>query len=295
LSHFTTVVILPKSVTMKSSRDLIEAQVQVALAPFNENTEVDPYDEKCYCVGSAARRASCEGEFSGEALEKLRREFHQIHKDDKDNDESAHLDHQWQKFTAEFFAGREAIERAHPMFEKPDSACDECSGTGTHQSQYNPKSKWDWWSIGGRWTGDFSGYEIEKDKRNYKRCGYCIAGTRLDMDTPVVWESGADPADHPVIGKGCNVCRGTGFELKWTSEFRSPDGDVAIVDCLIDRAEVYVPFAVLTPDGEWAERGEMGWWAIVTNEKDRDEWKESVAAIYEKYRGHVAVLCDLHI
>ncbi len=38
---------------------------------------------------------------------------------------------------------------------------------------------------------------------------------------------------------------------------------------MVDRS--CVTFAVLK-DGEWYERGEMGWWGVVHGEKDQDEW-----------------------
>jgi hypothetical protein len=31
-----------------------------------------------------------------------------------------------------------------------DPKCGECKGTGIYKSTYNPNSKWDWYSIGGR-------------------------------------------------------------------------------------------------------------------------------------------------
>jgi len=38
-----------------------------------------------------------------------------------------------------------------------------------------------------------------------------------------------------------------------------------------------LPFCVVTTEGEWHERGEMGWWAMVSNEKDGKTWREEVA------------------
>ena len=57
----------------------------------------------------------------------------------------------------------------------------------------------------------------------------------------------------------------------------------------------YVPFAIVTPQGEWLERGEMGWWAMVSNEKDRDTWHETVKAVFNNYPAHLAVTVDCHI
>jgi hypothetical protein len=39
----------------------------------------------------------------------------------------------------------------------------------------------------------------------------------------------------------------------------------------IDAALPFTTFAVIK-DGKWYERGEMGWWGIVTDEKSREEW-----------------------
>lgn len=43
-----------------------------------------------------------------------------------------------------------------------------------------------------------------------------------------------------------------------------------------------IPFCLVTDDGEWIERGEMGWWGIVTNEQDKDKWSESVISYIRK-------------
>lgn len=62
-----------------------------------------------------------------------------------------------------------------------------------------------------------------------------------------------------------------------------------------DIKEDNIPFAIVTPEGEWIEHGKMGWWGIVTDEKDKDNWKEIVKRVFEKYSDCIAVGCDLHI
>lgn len=65
-------------------------------------------------------------------------------------------------------------------------------------------------------------------------------------------------------------------------EARKSDDDLFMIDVdeFIVPKDVYVQrardaagvtFAVLK-DGQWYERGEMGWWGIVTDEKARDDW-----------------------
>ena len=57
----------------------------------------------------------------------------------------------------------------------------------------------------------------------------------------------------------------------------------------------YVPFAIITPENEWIEQGEMGWWANVSNEKSIKEWHGIVKTILAKYPTHLAVAVDCHI
>jgi hypothetical protein len=62
------------------------------------------------------------------------------------------------------------------------------------------------------------------------------------------------------------------------------------------RYDEFSGFAYLLPDGEWVERGKMGWFAVVRNESDVDAWKQSQINILEKYqKGYLAVGYDCHI
>ena len=55
----------------------------------------------------------------------------------------------------------------------------------------------------------------------------------------------------------------------------------------------YSTYAVVTPDGEWCEKGKMGWWAISTNENP--DWQEDIKSIFAKHNDCLAVLVDCHI
>jgi hypothetical protein len=54
-------------------------------------------------------------------------------------------------------------------------------------------------------------------------------------------------------------------------------------------------FAIVTPDGEWHERGDMGWWGIVQDEKAGEDWLLEVQRILAANQDCLAVGCDLHI
>lgn len=90
----------------------------------------------------------------------------------------------------------------------------------------NPNSKWDWYLVGGRWTGFFK----LKDGANGSH-----GEPGLMTDPP---EAGT--ADIVKLGDLAEPPRRT--------------------------------FAVVK-DGKWYERGRMGWWAMVSDEKAEEAWE----------------------
>ena len=100
-------------------------------------------------------------------------------------------------------------------------------------SIYNPNSKWNWYTIGGRFN-------------NYLKT---LSGktTNEDYVSKIDWED-------------------------------------------------ILPFAFVTPIGEWHERGKMGWWACVSNEKSHDNWeaefKEFLGSLDEDT---IVTVVDCHI
>lgn len=216
MSHSTVLVLLP------SRPDDIEEAATKALAPFDENMEVPEYMEPCFCVGGAARNhAQAAATAAHGTMESLRQSFrsHTIEL----RESGADVDAAWQAHIASWLDVRAAAEAAHPMAGKPDPDCEECGGSGQSATTRNPKSRWDWWAIGGRWDGLI------------------------------------------------------------------PDNACAVRDI---PAEVRT-FAVLDVGGVWHERGRMGWFAMVSDEKD--DWAATCAAILAANADAFAVLVDVHI
>jgi hypothetical protein len=56
----------------------------------------------------------------------------------------------------------------------------------------------------------------------------------------------------------------------------------------------FIPFAFVDQFGKWHERAEMGWWAITSNDKDENDWKEEFKTALNNYTGYVT-LVDCHI
>lgn len=182
-------------------------------------------------------------------------------------------------------------------------------GVWKEYSTYNPKSKWDWYTLGGRWHGmlklkpGFKGslgksgafdneslggvdqcrleaidFELmqneaaEKAAKEYDEIHAIIAGRdipRWKEDYVDKFEEINEARDaygkHPVIIDYCKKNVFVDIE------------DFAVTrDEYIEKARkgAFMTFAVVTEDGTWYERGEMGWWACVSNEKEDGEWEE---------------------
>ena len=239
MSHFTVLVI----------GDDPEGQLE----PYDENTEVEEYDRECSCGERKAMMAAREKvDKEYKTIEDLRKEF--AKKPIKERTEE-----NWRKFIGKY-------ERMEKKFIKeiginPDPKCSSCKGTGIYKSTYNPKSKWDWYSEGGRYDGMFilkstgkkanSGIMKDIDWKGMEKRNREEAGKHYDKIMAEV-KAGKEPIDMLEFIYGIK----TG---QTRAEFTK--------DC-VDQST----FAVVM-DGEWYEKGKMGWWAIVTDEMDDKKWR----------------------
>ena len=167
-------------------------------------------------------------------------------------------------------------------------------------------SRWDWWVIGGRFTGMLDGYKPWEDERNYEPCRFCEG-------TGTTTQAVADqyPAYQEHVGKPCIQCNTPG---RGDSEGRFPGkvmrfagfgfdhpGDIMPARAIdMDRIR-FVPTSVVTPDGEWHEQGRHGWFGTTMpdehgNEpKEEDTWRREFSEILEANRGAIAVVVDCHV
>lgn len=223
MSHFTVLVLLDNGSDIDF--DSITNAISEKLAPYDENLDVEPYDEKCWCVNAEASQYANEQANKLMTWDDLRSSFSRKHPEASGKERQS----LWKEHIQPYLDYLELLEKSHEMHQKARHNCEECNGTGIRQTTYNPKSKWDWYSIGGRWDGDLVNYTEIKSPN----MAYC----------------------HELIGK-------------------------------------YRPFAILSPLG-WHKKGDMGWWAIVTNEDEN--WHQAADKILELYKDHIAVLVDCHI
>jgi len=67
--------------------------------------------------------------------------------------------------------------------------------------------------------------------------------------------------------------------------------NTALTEDVIARDKI--PHAIITPDGEWHERGHMGWFAILVTENQN--WDPEAKELLARYPGYRVVILDAHI
>jgi hypothetical protein len=141
---------------------------------------------------------------------------------------------------------------------------------------------WDWYQIGGRWTGHFDGYQPDADPANIETCDLC--GGTGDRAT---FRSEPKENQHPL---GCNGCLGKGTKARWPTQWAAHDGDVKPVSQLI-KADVDV-FAICV-GYDWHGGEEYQPWKA-DGEKFHKRELPPLAWLQEQYPNHVAVIVDCH-
>lgn len=82
----------------------------------------------------------------------------------------------------------------------------------------NPNAKWDWYQVGGRWSGFFTGVNPAEDPRNQEICFLCGGTGRRDDE--IARERRRLNPDYT-----CNGCGGEGISTKWPTQWVS-EGNV---------------------------------------------------------------------
>lgn len=202
----------------------------------------------------------------------------------------------------------------------------------------NPNKKWDWWELGGRWTGFFKmkpnrppimvgrpGLMTERAKR-----GHGDVAKKRDIDFDGMRDEAGDKAaerwdvvnavlrEHPPLetwesarARFENIDDARDFYHKQPAMVALRANKQASEHTLWDGPDKYLvsrveyvqrardsaisTFAVVR-DGKWYERGKMGWWGVVSDEKDDAEWSRQFAALLDELPDDTLLsVVDCHI
>ena len=215
MSHFITLVF-----TKENGRT-----VEELLAPYDENIVYAPYVLYTREQAIAKIRKEIEDYKNGPYAEYISspKKYEESHPN------AEHINYLKNKFPKKLeWTDDECYEDMKWRFNKSM-----IEPNGDLLSIYNPNSKCDWYTIGGRWN-------------NYLKT---LSGeaTNEDYVSKIDWED-------------------------------------------------IVPFAFVTPIGEWHERGKMGWWTCVFNEKSHDNWKSEFKKFLDNLdEDTIVTVVDCHI
>lgn len=179
---------------------------------------------------------------------------------------------------------------------------------GNFYSVYNPQAKWDWYEVGGRWSGYFKlkdnapdtpvvgGHYSMTDEQREK----LVEDRRTDVACvgEIDWEGMRKE----------NLRKAEGWWADYQVDLLKPEKDRKhpyfqwgiekedTKETYLRRQGSLAPFAVLD-NGEWYERGSMGWWGVVSDEND--DWDKEFEAILAKWvkenKDMELTLVDCHI
>lgn len=119
--------------------------------------------------------------------------------------------------------------------------------------RHNPDGKWDWWQLGGRWTGVWSDYDPAKDPANRETCWLC-RGTGMRNDAlGQQWR--AEHPDYTCNGCGYGDDPTPGIMLKHAGSWvKRPDLDVIAIPKLLGTQSARLPYAIVAAPDVWLEK-----------------------------------------
>lgn len=190
----------------------------------------------------------------------------------------------------------------------------------------NPNRKWDWWTVGGRYSNRLI------KKNTHVKCD-SLKKSDIDFDTMlaerkneriILWNESkskynANPADsisfeearaemkahteQAVANRGNKALYQAIDDIPGARELRNkasfemyglPDEFLSLEEFVSDA--VPLSSLAIVKDGRWIERGEMGWWGVVHDEKDKDDWRQQFsAALSSVPDDHYITIIDCHI
>lgn len=153
----------------------------------------------------------------------------------------------------------------------------------------NENGRWDWWQLGGRWTGAWSDYDPATDPANMEMCRLCH-GTGMRND-----ETGrAHRAENPdYTCNGCGYEQGPrpGVKLKWPTQWvRKPSTDVVPVRHLLSLDDSALPYALAAGPDVWLERETWNGEDFVPC----PDWPAVCRAALEQRRDCFVAVVDIH-
>lgn len=245
MTHYTVMVIVPKEVGLHP--DPLRDYLRAVLAPYDENTRVEEYID---VRRSDAPRLYDEevAKLRGMATMPDRYRVEAVQRD---------LDKMLTMTAEEWFEDR---YEGYPR-----------DAEGNVTSTYNPKSKWDWWCVGGRWGDALT--DRDGDGHDILRVGELdyAAAERARKESEGAWVS-CMKEKRKIAAEAKR--RGEKPDYSFLSFAYGYEEGMTRDDYINRSLTPFATHAVVTKDGEWHEASKMGWWAITYDEtEDEATWR----------------------
>jgi len=277
MSHFTVLV----KIRGKEHMDNIEWALHDILESYSENLEVEPYPDENLTperiqqdLGDLIQRI-CSNDCPDylESYKKNKDLLKKVFWEMKDN---------WE----EFLKNEQLLDKFNKVYEnyygKP------LESDGKMYTTYNPESKWDWWSIGGRWSGQF----ILKDGATGLEGSPGVFDNKTGIDVALAKDIDWDKMKE--INKEAAT---ENYHNSKEKPFSGVLPDESLEDYL-DRISRFYTYAVLDEEEGWHERGRMGWFACVYDaDESEEEWAKKFEERFLKDLDDdiILVVVDCHI
>jgi hypothetical protein len=200
----------------------------------------------------------------------------------------------------------------------------------------NPNAKWDWFQVGGRWTGIFklkpdtvgtlgkpglmtpvvpngfadSALKKDIDFEGMRTAAGDAAAKLWDkvnalvgdlLPTFISWHKMRNEIHVGNIDEARKAYHAQETVIKFNTDedlfWKEPSDFNCTREVYVQRAKdsAICTFAVLK-DGKWYERGEMGWWGCVSDEKKEDEWSQEFSKLLDSLSDDTLLtVVDCHI
>lgn len=203
---------------------------------------------------------------------------------------------------------------------------------GRYGHLHNPNSRWDWWEIGGRYSGLFQ-VKQGREAQTLVSCASIQTADQLYLGA-IDWDAMRNQAEqkaHAEFDRLESAIVGVEIGDSWTEiRNRYPDDidkarsvyraqpivqaarQIGDWGCPIDKyflkdggrqayvnhevESIGVTFAMITPDGDWHEKGKAGWFGTSTGDMDTNQWNKRYHQLLSDCRDtDVVTLVDCHI
>ena len=105
---------------------------------------------------------------------------------------------------------------------------------------------------------------------------------------------GIDSEDGSILSTYNPMSKWDWYEIGGRWRGGIPGNEVKMSEVNIDTIDT--PYAFVTTDGEWVERGQMGWFGISSNEMNEDEWDAKFREYLKTLdKDIILTLVDCHI